>query len=121
MLDTTTGATPPVPHPRRRTRLERETTVSYNEQEAYATLWTSSPREMTRWAKLGLVITPKNGGWAALVEKKRIRIAKVRVTSPLIAQAARERLAVARQKKLEKVRAQLATEISAVSAAAEVR
>lgn len=58
----------------RRTKLERETTIVYNDAENEAQLWTASPVQAQRWARLGLTVTEKGGGWLATVPKRCVRV-----------------------------------------------
>jgi hypothetical protein len=98
--------------PSKRTKLERETTLTFNELEPNATLWTASLREVHRWAALGLVISPDGDGWRATVSKKRIKISKLRLVSSVNSQAARERLALARLRRGQKSQAPIASELT---------
>jgi hypothetical protein len=58
----------------RRTKLERESTVLFNDAESDALLWTASPIQVRRWTKIGLTVTPRGGGWQAIVPKRCVRI-----------------------------------------------
>lgn len=68
------------------TRLERETTIVFNEQDTDATLWTASLVEVRRWAKLGLAVTPESHGWRASLPKRLIRLRSPLKTKTLTAE-----------------------------------
>lgn len=59
---------------KRRTKLERETTVIFNDGEADAHLWTASRVQARRWERLGLTVSVKGGGWTTSVPKRCIRV-----------------------------------------------
>lgn len=59
-----------------RSRLERETVITFNEEESDAILWTASAQEHRRWVKLGLEIEPYGGGWRTTALKRWIKVRK---------------------------------------------
>ena len=54
------------------TRLECETTISWNELDEHASLWTASITVRRDWESYGFPVLEHGGGWRALVPKDRI-------------------------------------------------
>lgn len=78
-----------------RTKLERETTIVFNEAEEQAQLWTASTAQVRRWRRLGVDVLPRGGGWCTSLPKHCVRLKnpfKRRVLS------AEHRLALARSR-----------------------
>jgi hypothetical protein len=55
-----------------RTREEQETIIRFDETDAEAFLWTTAPRQASRWRKAGYPVVAQAGGWAARVPKRLV-------------------------------------------------
>lgn len=68
-----------------KSRLEQETTISFNAEEPDATCWTANPLTVKKWEKQGYEVEVKstfNGkpsGWQTLIPKKCIKFAKLKI------------------------------------------
>lgn len=54
------------------TLYERETTITFNELEHHAVLWTASPIVRKEWESSGYEVQEFGGGWKSEVPKEKI-------------------------------------------------
>lgn len=83
-----------------RSRLEQETTISYNAEEDLAMLWTAQAADQRKWTRLGLSVEPYGGGWRTKCPKAWIRVRPGRTLSETNRQATSDRMKRLREAQL---------------------
>lgn len=81
-----------------KTLAEQETVIRWDREQHVATCYTASPVEAARWRKRGLQVAEYGrDGWQATVPSSWVSVRKPRTTSQASRDAARARLAMARE------------------------